>query len=139
MGPDNRERNQTMTSPAIKFRDGTFQVTIWRNTGDRGTYYTLNPTRSYKSGDDAWKVTDMSVDDPRYAAFHAVAQVMSLGSEKDGRNESWRQKDVMCHLSKAQSHLATHIKHLYDPRGQDEENHLFLAITRLEMALTQKS
>jgi hypothetical protein len=47
-----------MTSPAIKFRDGTLQVTVWRNTGDRGTYYTVNPTRSYKNGDDAWKETD---------------------------------------------------------------------------------
>jgi hypothetical protein len=34
------------------------------NTGDRGTYYTVNPTRSYKSGDDAWKETDsLNADD----------------------------------------------------------------------------
>ena len=26
-----------MTSPAIKFRDGTLQATVWRNTGDNGT------------------------------------------------------------------------------------------------------
>jgi hypothetical protein len=47
-----------MITPAIKFRDGTLQVTIWRNTGERGTYYTANPTRSYKQGDDTWKETD---------------------------------------------------------------------------------
>jgi hypothetical protein len=63
VGPDNRRRN-IMSSPAIKFRDGTLQVTIWRNTGDRGKYYTMNPTRSYKSGDDAWKETDsLNADD----------------------------------------------------------------------------
>jgi len=47
-----------MASPAIKFRDGVLQVTVWRNTGERGTYYTVNPTRSYKADDDAWKETD---------------------------------------------------------------------------------
>jgi len=79
------------------------------------------------------------MDDPRYAAFQTVAQVMALGSSKDGRNESWREKDVMYHLTKAQAHLATHIKNLHDPRGQDGENHLYLALTRLAMALTQES
>lgn len=47
-----------MTSPAIKFRDGTLQVTVWRNTSTEGkTYYTVNPTRSYKQGDDEWRET----------------------------------------------------------------------------------
>ena len=45
-------------SPAIKFRDGCLQVVVWRNTGDRGHYYTATPQRSYKAGDDAWKETD---------------------------------------------------------------------------------
>jgi hypothetical protein len=48
-----------MTSPAIKFRDGTLQVTVWRNTSTEGqTYYTANPSRSYKKGDDEWRETD---------------------------------------------------------------------------------
>lgn len=46
-------------SPAIKFRDGTLQVTVWRNTTTEGkTYYSVNPTRSYKQGDDEWRETD---------------------------------------------------------------------------------
>ncbi|OWK35451.1 hypothetical protein [Fimbriiglobus ruber] len=53
-----------MSTPAIKFRDGTLQVTIWRNTGDKGTYYSATPARSYKSGDDAWKQTEsLTADD----------------------------------------------------------------------------
>ena len=31
---------------------------MWRNTGERGTYYTATPQRSYRQGDDAWKETD---------------------------------------------------------------------------------
>ena len=37
-----------MSKPAHKIRDGFLQVTIWRNTGDRGTWYSIVPTRSYK-------------------------------------------------------------------------------------------
>jgi hypothetical protein len=48
-----------MTSPAIKFRDGNLQVVIWRNKSTEGkTYYTANPQRSYRQGDDTWKETD---------------------------------------------------------------------------------
>lgn len=52
-------------SPAIKLRDGTLQVTIWRNTSTEGkTYYSVNPTRSYRQGDDTWKETDqLNADD----------------------------------------------------------------------------
>lgn len=53
-----------MSSPAIKFRDGSLQVTIWRNTGEKGSYYTVNPTRSYKQGDETWRETDsLNADD----------------------------------------------------------------------------
>ena len=46
------------TQPAHKIRDGVLQVTIWRNTSDKGTYYTITPSRGYKNGDDVWKETD---------------------------------------------------------------------------------
>jgi hypothetical protein len=54
-----------MSTPAIKFRDGCLQATIWRNTSNGGqTYYTVNPARSYKAGDETWKETDsMNADD----------------------------------------------------------------------------
>ncbi|WP_435008035.1 hypothetical protein P12x_005302 [Tundrisphaera lichenicola] len=46
-------------APAHKLRDGCLQVCIWRNTSTEGkTYYTFNPTRSYKAGDDTWKEVD---------------------------------------------------------------------------------
>ena len=53
-----------MSTPAHKIRDGVLQVTIWRNTGDRGNWYSVVSTRSYKQGDDSWKETDsLNADD----------------------------------------------------------------------------
>lgn len=53
-----------MSQPAIKFRDGCLQVVVWRNTSTEGkTYYTANPQRSYKAGDDTWKESDSLNDD----------------------------------------------------------------------------
>jgi len=53
-----------MSKPAHKIRCGVLQVVIWRNTSEKGTYYTVNPVRSYKSGDETWKETDsLNFDD----------------------------------------------------------------------------
>jgi hypothetical protein len=51
--------------PAHKLRIGVLQLTIWRNHTDRGTnWYSVVPTRSYKTGDDAWRQTEsMGFDD----------------------------------------------------------------------------
>jgi hypothetical protein len=47
-----------MSKPAFKIRSGVLQVTIWRNTGEKGNWYSVIPTRSYKQGDDIWKETE---------------------------------------------------------------------------------
>ena len=46
-----------MSQPAHKLRIGTLQVTIWRNLGERGNWYSVIPSRSYKQ-DEVWKETD---------------------------------------------------------------------------------
>ena len=46
-----------MSSPAHKIRISNLQVTIWRNLSDNGTWYSVDPNRSYKKGDDTWKET----------------------------------------------------------------------------------
>ncbi len=73
---------------------------------------------------------------PADTAFNAVERTMDAGSKKDGRNEHWRHKDPMYHLSKAINHLATHIKQIHDHRTHDGENHLALALTRIAMVMT---
>jgi hypothetical protein len=53
-----------MSKPAHKIRDGVLQVTIWRNSGEKGNWYSVVPARSYKQGDDTWKETDsLNADD----------------------------------------------------------------------------
>ena len=47
-----------MSKPAHKLRDGLLQVTIWRNTGDNGNWYSVVPTRSYKPDNGDWQETD---------------------------------------------------------------------------------
>jgi hypothetical protein len=52
-----------MSKPAHKIRDGVLQVTIWRNAGEKGNWYSVIPARGYKQGDD-WKETDsLNFDD----------------------------------------------------------------------------
>lgn len=46
------------TQPAHKIRNGVLQVTIWRNHGEKGNWYSVIPSRSYKQGDDMWKETE---------------------------------------------------------------------------------
>ena len=47
-----------MSQPAHKIRSGVLQVTIWRNSGDKGNWYSVTHSRSYKDGDGVWKETD---------------------------------------------------------------------------------
>ncbi|WP_422923297.1 hypothetical protein [Singulisphaera sp. PoT] len=47
-----------MASPAHKIRFGNLSVTIWRNSSEKGVWYSVNPGRSYKKGDDTWRETD---------------------------------------------------------------------------------
>lgn len=58
-------KENNMSQPAHKLRDGCLSVIIWRNTSHSGqTYYTANPVRSYKQGDETWKETDsLNADD----------------------------------------------------------------------------
>jgi hypothetical protein len=47
-----------MSAPAHKIRFANLQVTIWRNTSEKGPWYSAVPSRSYKKGDDAWAESD---------------------------------------------------------------------------------
>ena len=51
-----------MSQPAHKIRIGVLQVTIWRNTSEKGNWYSVVPSRGYKKGDD-WKETESLRED----------------------------------------------------------------------------
>jgi hypothetical protein len=63
-----------MSQPAHKFRDGALQVAIWRNPGEKGNWYSVIPSRSYKKGDDAWKETDSLGSDDLLAMSKLLSQ-----------------------------------------------------------------
>lgn len=46
-----------MSNPAHKIRIGNLQATIWRNLAERGNWYSVKLTRSFKA-DDTWRETD---------------------------------------------------------------------------------
>jgi hypothetical protein len=43
--------------PAHKIRHRALAVTIWKNDSDKGSWYTVTPSRSYKQGEE-WKESD---------------------------------------------------------------------------------
>jgi len=63
-----------MSKPAHKIRLGVLQVTIWRNSGEKGSWYSVIPSRGYKQGEDDWKETDsLNFDD-----LLAMAKLLDL-------------------------------------------------------------
>jgi hypothetical protein len=57
VGAETQEKENNMSKPAHKIRNGVLQATIWRNHGEKGTWYSVNLTRSYKV-DEGWRETD---------------------------------------------------------------------------------
>jgi hypothetical protein len=43
--------------PVEKFRDGAIEVAIWRNEGDKGPWFSVTSSRSYKQGEE-WKQSE---------------------------------------------------------------------------------
>jgi hypothetical protein len=62
-----------MSQPAHKLRDGALQVTIWRNSGEKGNWYSVIPSRGYKKGD-AWKETESLGSDDLLAMAKLLSQ-----------------------------------------------------------------
>jgi hypothetical protein len=53
-----------MSQPAHKIRISNLSATIWRNVNEKGTFYSVTPSRGYKTGDETWKQTDsLGIDD----------------------------------------------------------------------------
>jgi hypothetical protein len=63
--------------PAHKIRFGNLQVTIWRNTGEKGPWYSAVPTRSYKKGDDAWAESESLGSDDLLIMAELLRQAFS--------------------------------------------------------------
>jgi len=88
-----------MSQPAHKLRRGVLQVTIWRNHGENGTWYSVVPSRAYKTGDDAWKETDsLNADD--------LLSMAKLLEQADGWIVQQQQADAKARKKEAESEAA---------------------------------
>jgi hypothetical protein len=81
-----------MTSPAHKIRIGTLQATIWRNSGDKGNWYSVNLTRGYKV-EEGWRETDNLGFDDLLTAAKLLDQshtwiTHQLEADRKGRKQS---------------------------------------------------
>ena len=76
-----------MSQPAHKIRISNLSVTIWRNTAaTRATWYSVNPSRSYKKGDETWKETDsLGFDD-----LLTMAELLRPGPHLDRQADAGR-------------------------------------------------
>jgi hypothetical protein len=88
-----KRRKIMTTAPAHKIRIGALQATIWRNSSDKGPWYSVQLTRSYKTGDSEWRETDaLGYDDLLTAAKLldlAHTWVMhQYDADRKGRKES---------------------------------------------------
>ncbi len=66
-----------MSQPAQKIRNGCLSVTIWRNVNEKGTFYSVTPSRGYKVGDETWKETDSLGFDDLLAMANLLNQAHS--------------------------------------------------------------
>jgi hypothetical protein len=54
--PD-KSKTEKARKPAEKFRDGAIEVAVWRNESDKGPWFSVTTSRSYKQGEE-WKQSD---------------------------------------------------------------------------------
>ena len=55
MAPHNQ---QPKPQPVEKFTCSSITASIWKNEGEKGPFYTVTITRSYKTADGTWKRAD---------------------------------------------------------------------------------
>jgi len=73
--------------------------------------------------------------DPSVEACKAIVEALTMGSNKDGNGEDWRDRPKHYHITKGIRHATTALMILLKVVRDDGEKHLNLAITRLAMAL----
>ena len=81
-----------MNSPAHKIRISNLQATIWRNSGDKGSWYSVQLTRGYKT-DEGWRETDNLGFDDLLTAAKLLDQAHTwvthqLDADHKGRKQS---------------------------------------------------
>ncbi len=68
-----------MSAPVHKHRIGNLQATIWRNLTERGNWYSVKLTRSFKA-EDGWRETD----NLGYEDMLPAAKLADMATEPEG-------------------------------------------------------
>ena len=50
--------NTPKTPPVTKFTYSSITASVWKNEGEKGAFYNVTITRSYKTSDGTWKHAD---------------------------------------------------------------------------------
>ena len=96
-------------TPAEKLRDGPIAVAVWRNESDKGPWFSVPSSKSYKQGED-WKQSDSFGKDDipplcklgktqqRFVKFrlHEVAPVLGVELEWSRLSPRYRQRLLGC-------------------------------------------
>ena len=96
-----------MSQPAHKFRDGVLQVTIWRNSGEKGNWYSVVPSRGYKKGD-SWKETENLREDDLLSMSKLLSEahswiVAAKRADAKARKASAQQENTSQESAQAQA------------------------------------
>ena len=73
-------------SPIETIRDGNLKATIWKNLGEKGNFYTVDLTRSYKDEAGNWH-------DSKCFSGSELLRIVRLASQAYDRTNELRQAD----------------------------------------------
>jgi len=81
------------TKPAHKIRISNLSAVIWRNTSEKGNWYSIQLQRSYKNSDDEWRDTDLLGHDDLLTAAKVLDMahtwtIQQLQADRKARNEA---------------------------------------------------
>jgi hypothetical protein len=84
-----------MSQPAHRLQDGALKVTIWRNTSTEGkTFYSAEPQRSYRQGDDTWRETSSLGSDDLLAMAELLRESYAwIKMQKRADSKGLRERD----------------------------------------------
>jgi hypothetical protein len=88
-----------MSKPAHKISDGLLRVTIWRNTGEKGAWYSVVPSRGYKPDNGDWQETESLGGDDCLAMAELLREAyawikMQRRAEAKARREADKAKEL---------------------------------------------
>jgi hypothetical protein len=86
---DRRPPHYPSAVPTHKVRAGAIELSIWKNDGEKGSWYSVTASRSYKQGEE-WKQTDSFGQDDLLllAKLFDIAHTWIMGQQQQSRQQA---------------------------------------------------